>query len=255
MPGNPLTFTETQHTEVTPAIDPSEVSLPAGFTVCILGASRGIGASIAYAYARAGASKLVLAARSVGGLEIVATECKKLRPEIGVVCEPCDIASNESVEALAKRLKEQVQRLDVIVVNSGFAGPVVTEVTDGDPADWKTCLEVNTLGTYHAAHHLLPILLKSEGARSFLVVSSAAVTLNQGIIANVQYCVSKLAQLRIVEMMAKQYQSQGLLTLGIHPGAVATEMAQGAPDAFKACKAFRRMLQLHPIDSPRSRSY
>ena len=229
-------FTSTQHQEVTPAVDPSKVTLSPGFSVCVLGASRGIGASIAHAYAQAGASTIILAARSADALEQVATKCREIQSKAVIHCVTCDIASDESVASLARRLKDIGLRLDVIVVNSGFSGPVITKVTDGDPADWKKCLEVNTLGTYHAAHHLLPILLESEGAKSFLVVSTAAVAITEGIIANPQYTISKLAQLRLVEMIAKQYASQGLLTVGIHPGAVPTEMAMGAPEEFKPCK-------------------
>ena len=233
MAKNPLNFTETQHTEVTPAIDPAQVKLSPGFTVCVVGASRGIGASIAYSYARAGASCIILAARSSEALETVGAKCKEIQPDCFVHCEPCDISLNESVETLAKNLKQKMQRLDVVVVNSGFSGPVITKITEGDPAQWQTCLDVNTLGSYHVAHHLLPILLESDGARSFLIVSTAAVTLTEGIIANTAYCVSKLAQLRMLEMVAKQYSGQRLLAVGIHPGAVATEMAETTPKAFR----------------------
>lgn len=236
MSGHPDKFTSTQHKEVTPAVDPSKVALSPGFSVCVLGASRGIGASIAHAYAQAGASTIILAARNADALETVATKCGEIQSKAIIHCVTCDIASDGSVAALARRLRDIGLRLDVIVVNSGFAGPVITKVTDGDPADWKKCLEVNTLGTYHAAHHLLPILLECEGAKSFLVVSTAAVALTEGIIANPQYTISKLAQLRLVEMIAKQYASQGLLIVGIHPGAVPTEMSMGAPEEFKPCK-------------------
>ena len=236
MSGHPDKFTETQHQDVTPAIDPSKVALSPGFTVCVLGASRGIGASIAYAYAQAGASTVILAARSADALETVAARCREIQPKVVVHCVTCDITSDGSVAALARRVKDIGRRLDVVVVNSGFAGTVTTKVTDGDPAEWKKALEVNTLGTYHAAHHLLPILLESDGAKSFLVVSSAAVAITEGIIANPQYTISKLAQLRLVEMVAKQYASQGLLIVGIHPGAVMTEMSMGAPEEFKQCK-------------------
>ena len=229
-------FTATSHTAVTSAIDPGKVKLSPDFTICVIGASRGIGASIAYAYALAGASTLVLTARNASTLDTVAAKCKEIRSTITVHCETCNPALNESVEALAANIKEKIEYLDVVIVNAGFSGPVVTRITDGDPTDWKTCLEVNTLGTYHVAHHLLPILLQSEGARSFLVVSSHAAWITEGIIANAGYCISKLAQQRLVEMIANQYASQYLLTVGIHPGAVATEMALGAPEEFKKCE-------------------
>lgn len=127
-----------------------------------------------------------------------------------------------------------------MVVNSGFSGPVVLRVTEGDPGDWTRCFEVNAVGTYYVAHHMLPLLLRTPaGARAFVVVSASAAWITEGVIANSGYCISKLAQQRLVEMMAKQYGEEGLLTVGVHPGAVETEMAQSAPEEFKKCERFR----------------
>ena len=129
MPQNPFLFTGEQQHEVNPAIDPAKVKLPAGFAVCILGASRGIGASIAYAYALAGATTIIVAARSASSVEAVAARCREIKSDIKVDCEACDIGSNNSIEALANRLKERQELLNVIVLNSGLYGKMVYNVT------------------------------------------------------------------------------------------------------------------------------
>ena len=140
-----------------------------------------------------------------------------------------------------------------MVVNSGFAGPLTARVTEGDPEDWKRCFEVNTVGTYHAAHHLLPLLLLGSpgGGRSFVVVSASAAWITEGVIANSGYCVSKLAQLRLVEMMAGQYRGEGLLSVGVHPGAVETEMAKSAPEEFRKCKLSFSLFEITHRNSSR----
>ena len=234
MPGNALTFVQTQHKHPAPAIDPSAVRLPPNFTVCVLGASRGIGASIAHAYAQAGASTLILAARSTSALSDVAAQCTNLRPSLHVHCEPCDIASNSSVESLAACIKELCGRLDVVVVSSGFKGQGVSGVTDTDPEEWKRCFDVNTVGTYNAAYHLVPLLLQTPGgARAFVAISTFGLWWTTGPpVRTSGYLISKLAQLRLVEMMAQQYQEEGLLSVGVHPGTVATEMTKGLPAEF-----------------------
>ena len=68
-----------------------------------------------------------------------------------------------------------------------------------------------------------------------MVVSSAAAWITEGPIANTGYCVSKLAQMRIVEMVGRQFEREGVLAVGVHPGAVKTEMAESAPEEFKKC--------------------
>jgi hypothetical protein len=54
-------FTKVIHHSRTPTTDPKLVRLPAGFSVCVIGASSGIGEHIAYAYAHAQASSIVIA--------------------------------------------------------------------------------------------------------------------------------------------------------------------------------------------------
>ena len=210
MTGHQANFTSIIHTEVSPAIDPSNVTLPAGFAVLIIGSSRGIGASIARSYATAGASTLILVARDVSSVEPTAASCRDIQPQLRILCEACDISSAPSVALLAETVKSKTTRLDVIVMNSGYSGPTVIDVTKGEPADFKRAMDVNVLGTYHAAHYLLPLLFaSSESAKAFLVVSSTASWITEGPIANIGYCASKLAQIRIVEMASKQFEGKG----------------------------------------------
>ncbi|KAL8947330.1 MAG: hypothetical protein Q9222_006374 [Ikaeria aurantiellina] len=237
----------TLHTHPTPSLDPSLTKLRSPFTVLIIGASRGIGAHAAEAYALAGASTLILAARTTTELVEVAAICQRLRPGIGVFLERCDVSDSHSVAAMVNSIKEGAKdRLDVVIYNSGFAGPNIVSFTEGKADDFDRCYQVNTLGVYHAAHHLIPLLLATEdGAKCFVVVGAAAAWITEGPIANVAYCSSKLAQLRLVEMMSRQYEKDGLLSVAIHPGAVATKMAKTAPkdivvlvDSVDLCGAF-----------------
>lgn len=241
----------TLHTHPAPSLDPSTTKLGPLFTVLVIGASRGIGAHIAEAYAHAGASTLILAARTTTDLVEVAAKCQRIQPGISVFLEHCDIAVSRSVAAMAESIDRIGNgRLDVIINNSGYAGPMITSFTKGKADDFHRCFEVNTLGVYHTAHYLIPLLLKTEGgAKCFVVIGAAAAWITEGPIANMAYCSSKLAQLRLVEMMARQYAKEGLLSVSIHPGAVATEMAKAAPKEFIECKCYKPSIYLlffHP---------
>jgi NAD(P)-dependent dehydrogenase (short-subunit alcohol dehydrogenase family) len=228
-------FTETSHHTPNATIDPTKARLPTPFVVCIVGASRGIGAGVAFSYAKAGASGLVLASRRLSGLEETAKQCKALQPGVKTEVVACDITSAESVANLAEKTKAAFGRLDVVVVNSGFSGPVVLKVENDDPATVQNAINVNYMGTYHCAKHLIPILLETtNGAKAFVAVNSFAALLIRGAIANTQYCVSKMAQLRLMEYVHEQYSRQGLRSFSVHPGAVASEMADGAPEFFRS---------------------
>lgn len=229
------TFVATSNSQVYPAINPAAAKLPDPFVACIVGASRGIGAGVALAYAKASATGLVLASRRRSGLEAVAAECKAINSDLDVEVVECDITSAASVSVLADRVREKFGRLDAVIVNSGYSGPVVLKLEDTDPATFQQTSDINYVGTFHCAKFLIPILLASEhGAKNFLAVSSFAALIVRGPIANSQYCVSKLAQLKLMEHVHEQYCGQGLLSWSVHPGAVNSEMAaETTPEEFR----------------------
>lgn len=232
-------WTKTLHTHPTPALDPSTNKFTTPLNVLVIGASRGIGAGIAYAYARASAANLFLAARASSAAELssVAKKAQRLSPEVPITCLDVDITSSESVAQLAQEVKSKCDKLDILVLNSGYSGPVVLKLDEGDPQDFKDVFEVNVNGTYLVAHHFLPLLRDGNDAKTFIVVNSLASLITSGHIANTAYCVSKLAQARLVEYVAEQYGHEGVLAVAVHPGAVLTEMAaQTAPESMMPCR-------------------
>lgn len=231
-------FTKTNHTKPTPALDPSSVKLSRPFVVCVIGATGAIGEGIALAYARAGASGIIITSRSVDSLDGLGIKIVKINPRIKVLADECDLTSSSSVAKLAENIKTAFGRLDVAVLGQGYSGPVTTRITDGDPDIFAAVTAVNYTGTYHAAHYLLPLLLSTpEGAQAFIAVGSFAAAIVDGPIANTQYCVSKTAQAKMMEHIAVQYGKEGALVLSIHPGAVATKGAlDTAPEVFMKCK-------------------
>jgi NAD(P)-dependent dehydrogenase (short-subunit alcohol dehydrogenase family) len=232
-------FTKTKHSTPTVALNPQHNRLPSGLNVLIIGASRGIGAGIAYAYAQAGVASLTLAARASSSEELAAVEqhAKSMNPSTLIRSREVDITSSESVAQLARRMKEDVGRLDILVLNSGYSGPVVLKVDEGNPQDFQDVFDVNVQGTYLVAHHFIPLLEESDGAKTFIAVGSFAACITNGHIANTAYCVSKFAQARLVEFISEQYGADGVLAIAVHPGAVNTEMAdKTTPDSFRPCE-------------------
>ena len=79
-------FTPTVHHDVYPGIAPHSGTLSPPFTVCITGASRGIGAHIAYAFAQAGASAIAVCSLTVEEVEIseIPSKVASINPSIKV---------------------------------------------------------------------------------------------------------------------------------------------------------------------------
>ncbi|KAL8952389.1 MAG: hypothetical protein Q9222_001698 [Ikaeria aurantiellina] len=233
-------ITPTVRKTVSPSTDPTTTTLPTPFAVCILGASRGIGAHISYAYACAGATSIIVTGRDATALETTAKEARRVakRPNVQVIPAICDVTSNASFLALAQKIKTEVGRLDVLIISAAHFGETAIRVTEGDPAHFQNVVDTDLVGAYLAAHHLLPIILGSKGsdaAKAMIAIGGGGAWVTSGIIAHAAHCVSKLGQARLMELIANDFakeEGEGLLVCTIRPGLVWTESSAASPREF-----------------------
>ena len=113
-------FIEAIHHDIYDAIDPRTTlaNKARGKTVLITGAGRGIGRSIAIAFAYAGADRLVLTARTAAQLDAVTNEVKAVSNEVEVMKIPTDVTNESQVDALFRAIQGKV---DILVNNAGTA--------------------------------------------------------------------------------------------------------------------------------------
>jgi hypothetical protein len=171
-PTGDFTVTATVHNDTYPAIDPTTQNLT-GKAVFITGASRGIGASIAASFAKAGASYIILAARS--SLDATESDVKKAaqnagRPLPEVLQLKLDVTNPTSVSDAAAQVKRAVGRLDVIVNNAGLVD--VSAIHESDPEKWWAVWEVNVKGPFLIAKYFLPLMLEDEDSLKQVVTVS-----------------------------------------------------------------------------------
>lgn len=229
-------FTKTLHHSPNEATDPNHVTLASGFSVCIIGASTGIGEHIAYAYAHAKTTSITIASRNLSALTPVADKIKSISPSTTVHISTCDISSYDSVAALATHVSQtHPSGLDCIVTVPASSPPFSANIAHDSPALNAAAFLTNTVGTMHVAKAFIPLLLaKPAGAKAFLAVASLGATLVRGFAAQPAYNTSKLAEIRIVEYLSEQFAHEDLLALSIHPGSVLTRMsAQYCPKEFQ----------------------
>ncbi|MEO0636202.1 MAG: SDR family oxidoreductase [Pseudomonadota bacterium] len=189
-------------------------------TVLITGASRGIGEAAARAFHAAGANT-VLAARSAGDIERISTELGDRALAVA-----CDVSDYASVEAAVSAAVDRFGGLDVLVNNAGLIEPIA-RMEDSDPAQWGTIIDVNVKGVYHAMRAAYAPL-KANGGVIINISSGAATNALEGWS---HYCTSKAAVLMLTMAAHKEWAAEGIRTVGLSPGTVATGMQSSIRDS------------------------
>ncbi len=196
----------------------------AGRIALVTGASRGIGAAVAKRFAAEGA-KLVLAARTVGGLEEVDDEIRKAGGDEATLV-PLDLRDFEAIDQLGAALYQRFGRLDVLVGNAGVLG-VLSPLGHIDPQVWQETLDVNLTANWRLIRSLDPLLRRSEAGRAIFVTSGAADAARAywG-----PYAVSKVALEMLVKTYAAELARTEVRANLVSPGVVRTRMrAQAFP--------------------------
>lgn len=140
-------------------------------TVLVTGASRGIGAACALAFAKAGAH-VIATARTQGGLEALddaALEATGRR----VTLVPMNIDDGAGIDRLGAALFERWGRLDVLFANAGDLG-LTTPVAHLDPKIWDRAVAVNMTANYRLIRSMDPLLRAAPAGRAVFVTSGIA---------------------------------------------------------------------------------
>lgn len=185
-----------------------------GKVIVITGASRGIGAAAARAFAQAGAS-VALLARSQAEIAALAAE---IGPQAMAV--RCDVADAGAVEAALAAVVARFGRLDVMINNAGVIEPIARLAEAGVEA-FSAAIDINLKGVFHGMRAALPIMRAQGGGTIITVSSGAAVNALEGWGG---YCASKAGALMLTRVAHLEEAGHGIRVLGMSPGTVATEM-------------------------------
>lgn len=182
--------------------------------VMITGASRGIGAAAARAFAGAG-TRVALLARSAGQVQALAAEIGPQAMAIG-----CDVADHAAVADAVAAVVSRFGRLDVLVNNAGVIEPIA-RLAEADPAEWGRAQDINLKGVFHGMRSAIPVM-RAQGGGTIITVSSGAAT--RPLEGWSAYCASKAGALMLTQAAHLEEAAHGIRVLGLSPGTVATEM-------------------------------
>ena len=193
----------------------------AGRLALITGASRGLGAATALAYAREGAHCILLA-RTVGGLEEVDDQIKAIGGSATLV--PLDVTDGPGIDRLGAALYERYRRLDVLVGNAAILG-TLSPIGHIEPKTFEQVMAVNVSANWRLIRSLDPLLGLSEAGRAIFVTSGVS---RQAVPYWGAYAASKAALDMLVGIYAAEVAHTKVRVNLFDPGPMRTAMRQQA---------------------------
>lgn len=237
--------------------------IPTGRGVLVTGASRGIGAAVAAAFAAAGDRVAVHCRGARDRAEQVVAEL----PGDGHAVVQADLAEPDAVRAMVDEAVAALGRVDVLVNNAAlFTDDPATlagggsrrvdhrlEDTDYEQwvSAWRRTVEVNLLGTANVtwcvARHMLAVA-PADGLPRGRVVNVGSRGAYRGEPDVPAYGASKAGVHAMGQSLALSLGRHGIAVASVAPGFVATDMAAGvldspAGDAVRAQSPFGRVAE------------
>ncbi len=189
----------------------------------ITGASSGIGEATARGFGREGA-KVVLAARRVDKLQILAQEINSMKTGAETLVIQADLSKLDDIQAMIAQTLEKFGRIDILVNNAGFGR--LDWLENLDPIkDIQAQIDLNILGVIQTTRQVLPVMMEQR-AGSIINMCSMA-----GLVATPTYTVyaaSKHAVHGFSEALRREVKPWGIDVSLIYPGGVVTEFTQHA---------------------------
>ncbi|MGO3321065.1 MAG: SDR family oxidoreductase [Microbacterium gubbeenense] len=192
-----------------------------GQTVVVTGGARGLGYSLAEAYASAGAQVALLDI-----LDSVDESASRLATEFGVrtTAVTTDVTDQDAVEAAFERVTNKLGVPTLLLTAAGIT--VWNDSVDVSAAEWRKVMSVNLDGTFFAAQSFARRLLASQQKGSAVFISSMS-----GSIVNVpqfqaSYNASKAAVAHLAKSLAVEWAPKGIRVNAISPGYFMSDMTR-----------------------------
>lgn len=209
----------------------------------VTGASRGIGAAVARAYAAEGARVVVshLPTQTMAALaEQVADDARERGAE--AIALPADVTDRTSVRQLVTRVNRTYGPVDVLVCNAASIPRTPwTEIRD---AEWDHVVAVNLKGAFICAQEVHDGM---QAAGYGKIITTSSITARTGLTPFLHYVSSKAGILGFTRALAREVGGDGIRVNCVMPGAIRTEQElEDFPDQDAVLDDLRR-IQCLPV--------
>jgi 3-hydroxy acid dehydrogenase/malonic semialdehyde reductase len=215
-----------------------------GKIVFITGASSGIGAATALAFAEEGA-RLLLAARRTPKLTETAEEALECGAE-AVHSIELDVRDKRQVQNVIDALPEEWAHIEVLVNNAGLSRGL-DKLYMGLPEDWDEMIDTNVKGMLYVTRAVVPgMVVRGHGHVINMGSTAGEITYPNGAV----YCATKAAERALNDGLREDLLGTPVRVTSVDPGMVETDfsLVRFHGDKERAAKVYKGLTPLAPED-------
>lgn len=187
-------------------------------TVLVTGASRGIGASIAVAFAQQGYAVVINYNNSKEKAENLAKIILDSY-KVPALAVKCDVSDYSQVQEMFNTVNDSFGGVDVLVNNAGISSQKL--FTDLSPQDWKDTMSTNLDSMFYCCKSALPYMISKK---SGVIINISSMWGQVGASCEVHYSTAKAGVIGLTKALAKEVAPSGIRVNCIAPGVIMTDM-------------------------------
>lgn len=216
-----------------------------GKKIFVTGGARGIGKSVATAFAEAGADIAIV--------DVDIEEAKKTAAQLAqdhgvqVIAIKTDVTNPEEVNAMVEEVVNTFGRLDVAFCNAGICMNVPAEEMTYE--QWKKVIDINLTGVFLTAQAAGKVMLK-QGSGSIINTASMSAHIVNVPQPQCSYNASKAGVIQLTKSLAIEWAKRGVRVNSISPGYIGTELTLNSPSLKPLIEQWNAMAPLGRMGRP-----
>ncbi|MBQ8857292.1 MAG: SDR family oxidoreductase [Lachnospiraceae bacterium] len=216
-----------------------------GKKIFVTGGARGIGKSVATAFAEAGAD-IAIVDVDIAEAENTAAE---LTENYGVqtIAVKTDVTKPEEVDAMVDLVVKAFGRLDVAFCNAGICMNVPAEEMTYE--QWKKVIDINLSGVFLTAQAAGKVMLK-QGSGSIINTASMSAHIVNVPQPQCSYNASKAGVIQLTKSLAIEWAKRGVRVNSISPGYIGTELTLNSPSLKPLIEQWNAMAPMGRMGKP-----
>ncbi len=216
-----------------------------GKKIFVTGGARGIGKSVATAFAEAGADIAIV--------DIDIAEAQKTADAIAkahgnkMIAIKADVTNPDDVNKMVETVVKEFGRLDVAFCNAGICMNIPAEEMTFE--QWQKVININLTGVFLTAQAAGKVMIKQGGGS---IINTASMSAH---IVNVpqpqcSYNASKAGVIMLTKSMAIEWATKNVRVNCISPGYMATELTMSSPSLKPLIEKWNDMAPMHRMGKP-----